>query len=520
MFASVSYSLEADGAGVEKLVLTGGSNINGTGDQFGNILIGNSGANSLTGVEGDDLFVAMPGMGADRVTDFVAGVDTDDRVDVSAFPSLLTLEDVLALATQQGAHTVIDFGNGDTLTLENVLRSNLVAEDFGFVGNDAPSGGDSFVVTNEDTPYVFVAADFRFSDLGDAQPNAFAGVRISSLPTAGMLTNNGVAVAAGDFVSAAAINGALLRFTPAPDGNGLEYASFTFQVQDDGGTANGGVDLDPTPNEMIIDVTPVDDAPVAQDGSAGGNEDTPINGTLAAADVDSASLSFSLVTNAAHGSVTVNADGTFSYTPNANFNGADSFTFKANDGSDDSNIATVSLTVDPVNDAPVAQDGSASGNEDTPINGTLAAADVDSASLSFSLVTNAAHGSVTVNADRTFSYTPNANFNGADSFTFKANDGSDDSNIATVSLTVNSVDDPDNDPPAIVSNGGGDAGNVSTPENTTAVTTVVATDPDSPLLSYSIVGGSDADKFHINGSTGALSFITAPDFEAPAELEP
>ena len=103
-----------------------------------------------------------------------------------------------------------------------------------------------------------------------------------------MLTNNGVAVAAGDFVSAAAINGALLRFTPAPDGNGLEYASFTFQVQDDGGTANGGVDLDPTPNEMIIDVTPVDDVPVAQDGSAGGNEDTPINGTLVAADVDSA----------------------------------------------------------------------------------------------------------------------------------------------------------------------------------------------------------------------------------------
>ena len=151
------------------------------------------------------------------------------------------------------------------------------------------------------------------------------------------------------------------------------------------------------------------------------------------------------------------------------------------------------------------------------VNGTLAAADVDSASLSYSLVANAAHGNVRSTPTAPSATTRTPNFHGADSFTFKANDSTVDSNVATVSLTVNSVDDPDNDPPAIVSNGGGDAGNVSTPENTTAVTTVVATDPNSPLLSYSIVGGSDADKFHINGSTGALSFITAPDFEAPAD---
>ena len=132
----------------------------------------------------------------------------------------------------------------------------------------------------------------------------------------------------------------------------------------------------------------------------------------------------------------MNANGTFSYTPNTNYNGPDSFTFKANDGSLDSNIATENLTVNPVNDAPVAANGSASGTEDTVITGTLVATDVDSASLTFSRVTQAAHGTVAVNANGSFSYTPNANYNGPDSFTFKANDGSLDSNVATVGLTI------------------------------------------------------------------------------------
>ena len=147
--------------------------------------------------------------------------------------------------------------------------------------------------------------------------------------------------------------------------------------------------------------------------------------------------------------MTVNADGTFSYTPDPDFNGSDSFTFKANDGAADSNVATIMLTINPVDDpvdpdnaAPVAQDGSASGDEDTVINGTLAASDIDSASLTFSRVTNASHGNVTVNADGTFSYTPNRDFNGSDSFTFKANDGALDSNVATVSLTIAPVEEP------------------------------------------------------------------------------
>jgi VCBS repeat-containing protein len=195
-------------------------------------------------------------------------------------------------------------------------------------------------------------------------------------------------------------------------------------------------------------VTPVNDAPVAVDDSYITNEETTF--TVAAAgvlandsDMDSA---VSLVSGPAHGTVTLNADGAFSYTPAANYNGADSFTYKANDGQADSNVATVSLTVTPVNDAPVAVDDSYITNEDTTF--TVAAAsvlandsDVDSAALTVSLVSGPAHGTVTLNADGAFSYTPAANYNGADSFTYKANDGQADSNVATVSLTVTPVND-------------------------------------------------------------------------------
>jgi hypothetical protein len=200
-----------------------------------------------------------------------------------------------------------------------------------------------------------------------------------------------------------------------------------------------------------IHVIAVDDAPVAANASASGSEDTPISGIVSATDLDNtpSQLSYSLVGangGAAHGAVVFHADGSYTYDPVHDFNGSDSFSFKANDGQLDSNLATVSLAVSAVNDAPVAANGSASGNEDTTINGTLSATDVDntSAQLSYRLVgTNggAAHGSVVVHADGTFTYTPAPNFNGSDSFSFKANDGALDSNVATESLAINAVND-------------------------------------------------------------------------------
>src|SRR5207237_251776 len=108
-----------------------------------------------------------------------------------------------------------------------------------------------------------------FSDLVDAASaagaNALKAVKVTTLPGASTLTDNGSAVIAGQFVSVADVSGGKLVFTPAANANGAAYASFTFQVQDDGGTANTGVDTDPSPKTMTVNVTSVNDAPAGAD---------------------------------------------------------------------------------------------------------------------------------------------------------------------------------------------------------------------------------------------------------------
>src|SRR5262249_58021995 len=106
----------------------------------------------------------------------------------------------------------------------------------------------------------------------------------------------------------------------------------------------------------------------------------------------------------------------------------DSFTYKANDGTTDSNIAIVSINVTPVNDAPVAQNDTAATNEDTLVIGNVLAndSDVDGNTLSAILVGGPAHGALTLNADGSFTYTPSADYNGPDSFSSTANDGAPD----------------------------------------------------------------------------------------------
>ena len=108
--------------------------------------------------------------------------------------------------------------------------------------NNPPVGTDNTVATLEDTPYTFAAGDFGFSDPNDNPANNLLAVQIATLPGAGTLTDNAVPVTAGQFCPVGRHHGGLLKFTPAADGNGTPYTTFTFQVQDDGGTANGGVD--------------------------------------------------------------------------------------------------------------------------------------------------------------------------------------------------------------------------------------------------------------------------------------
>jgi hypothetical protein len=147
---------------------------------------------------------------------------------------------------------------------------------------------------------------------------------------------------------------------------------------------------------------------------------------------------------AANGTVVNNNNGTFTYTPDANFNGSDSFTYTLRDGNGGNATGTVIITINPVNDNPVATDDSITTDEDViVISGdvTVNDLDVDNNALTATLLNNASNGSVLDNNDGTFSYTPDANFNGSDSFTYTLSDGNGGNATGTVIITIKPVDD-------------------------------------------------------------------------------
>ncbi len=120
---------------------------------------------------------------------------------------------------------------------------------------------DKTITMLEDIAYVFAVADFGFNDPLDEPQNEFLAVKITTLPSNGSLKLSGINVAAGQFIPVTSLMSGSLTFIPLINDNGTPYATFTFQVQDDGGTNNGGIDLDPTPNTITFNVTPVNDAP-------------------------------------------------------------------------------------------------------------------------------------------------------------------------------------------------------------------------------------------------------------------
>ena len=306
-----------------------------------------------------------------------------------------------------------NFNGSDSFTFkanDGALDSSAASVSITVVAvNDAPVATTASITTNEDNAKTgtLTATDIDSTSL------TFAKV---ASPANGIVTVN--------------INGTY-TYTPNANFNGSD--SFTFKAND--GSADSATAT------VSITVTAVNDAPATSAVSISTNEDNTKTGTLTATDVDSSTLTYSKIANPAYGTVTVNTNGTYSYTPNANFNGADSFTFKANNGALDSAAATVSITVVAVNDAPVANAASITTNEDTAKTGTLTATDIDSSLLTFAKVASPANGTVTINTNGTYTYLPNANFNGSDSFTFKAFDGTDYSTAATVSITVNPVND-------------------------------------------------------------------------------
>uniref|UniRef100_UPI000D45091C Ig-like domain-containing protein n=1 Tax=Vibrio splendidus TaxID=29497 RepID=UPI000D45091C len=172
------------------------------------------------------------------------------------------------------------------------------------------------------------------------------------------------------------------------------------------------------------------------------DEDTPVSGTLSASDEDGDDLSFSKATEPSNGTVVVDENGDWTYTPNENYNGNDSFTVVVSDGQGGTDTITVNIGVTPVNDLPVGEDVSVTTDEDTPVSGSLTATDADNDQLTFSKGTEPSNGSVVVDENGNWTYTPDENYNGSDSFTVIVSDGQGGTDIITVDVGVSPIDDP------------------------------------------------------------------------------
>jgi VCBS repeat-containing protein len=355
--------------------------------------------------------------------------------------------------------------------------------------------------TQQSTPFHRVRLDWKLPNIGSVGSyNVYRAADDELLP-------NQDRVLVGQVVS---VSGQI-DYTLVDDDELIDGAFYTYYVV---AIYTDGVQSDHSNPFTILAVN----APAAAVGDEYSTaEDTPLMvaapGVLANdGDPDSggpATITATLVSGASHGTVALQANGSFTYTPTANFNGSDAFTYQATVNGIDTNVATVAITVTSVNDVPTAAADSYSVAEDTPL--TVAAPGVlgndtdDEGPLSAVLVSGPAHGTLSLNANGSFTFTPAANYSGADGFTYRTSDGDAVSGVATVSITVTPV----NDAPVAIADSysvtQGSALNVAAPG-------VLANDSDiDGALSAWLVSGPSNGTITLNAN-GAFSYTPAATF--------
>ena len=347
--------------------------------------------------------------------------------------------------------------------------------------NDAPLAFSQSVTNLEDTalPITLTGADV------DGPVTNFV---LGTLPLHGSLSGSG----------------ANLTYTPTNNYNGPD--SFTFTVND--GSLTSAVAT------VSITVLPVNDAPVAVNDSYNVFKNLTLNigapGVLTNdTDVEGSALTAALVANVTHGTLNLGTNGGFTYTPSNNYVGPDSFTYRASDGVSNSATATVSITVLATNTAPVAVNDGYNVNEDTLLNVLVTGGvltndtDVDADTLTATIAVTTTNGILSLNANGSFQYTPNTNFVGVDTFTYRANDALTNSGIATVTITINAV----NDAPAATNL------SVTMPEDSSTNLVVRGSDVESTNLSYAILASpAHGTLGTMNTNTGAVTYSPSNNF--------
>ncbi|MEL6763343.1 MAG: Ig-like domain-containing protein, partial [Cyanobacteria bacterium J06607_6] len=286
-----------------------------------------------------------------------------------------------------------------------------------------------------------------------------------------------------------------VTYTPNAGFSGED--TFTYTVSD--GTEE-------TTGSVAVTVNNVNEAPVAVEDTATTDEDLPVTITVLAndTDADADELTVTAVGTATNGEVVINEDGTVTYTPTAGFSGEDSFTYTISDGSEEV-TASVAVTVNNLNEAPVANEDTATTEEDAPVTIEVLAndTDADADELTVTAVGTPTSGTAAINDDGTVTYTPTVGFSGEDSFTYTVSDGSEEV-TGSVAVTVTNI----NEAPVAVED------TATTEEDTPVVIEVLANDTDADAddkLSITAVDAAPNGTVDIN-EDGTVTYTPTAGF--------
>ena len=257
-----------------------------------------------------------------------------------------------------------------------------------------------------------------------------------------------------------------------------------------------------TPIQAFLNSAPVADA----NATVTGDEDKAISGKVVASDADGDVLGYALSHGPANGTLSLDAaTGEYVYTPSANFNGTDTFKVKIADPSGASVVQTVTVGVNAVNDAPVADASAAkTTDEDTAVSGQVAASDIEGDILGYAVSQGPAHGTLTLSASTgEYVYTPGLNFNGTDTFKVAVADPSGASVIQTVTIGVNAV----NDAPVTAASSA-----ISMQEDKSVSGAIAATDADGDTLAWSASALPKNGTLVLDAATGQYTYTPAAGF--------
>ncbi|WP_459986709.1 Ig-like domain-containing protein [Mycolicibacterium hodleri] len=357
----------------------------------------------------------------------LTGNDTDADGTVDESTVVIVRQPTAGTVTVNPNGTVTYASNGAEVTSDNFTYT--VKDDAGLTSNAATV---TVTITPVNDPPVTTPDTYTVAKGGTltvAAPGVLGNDSDVDGPNLFIIDGTGVTHGSLELLSDGS-------FTYIPAAYYVGSDSFTYQVTD-------GIAVS-APVTVSITVTGVNEPPVGNEDFYSLAEDGTLTigapGVLANdTDADSPDLFVSAATGTAFGGLEVRSDGSFTYTPAANYNGADSFTYQVSDGSTSSAPVTVTISISSVNDAPVVADDTIPFPKNGFIGFSLAnrSSDADGDTLVGTLITGTQHGKLFFDGNQlAFSYMPTKDFTGEDSFTYKVNDGTVDSNVATVKLVV------------------------------------------------------------------------------------